>query len=141
MTRRRFRTVRRKGAHVVEFAITAPVVILCLVAMIQLSRASMVQNIVDQSAYEAARVGIVPGATDMEIMQAARRFLRAGGLAGGTVSVRRLATAGRAQVQVNIKVPRKRNAWGVVGRTKNHFITATCTLDHENGSLLLAERP
>ena len=57
----------RRGATVVEFAVTAPVVVLLFFTAYELARMNMVRHTVDIAAYEGARRAIVPGATVNDI--------------------------------------------------------------------------
>ncbi len=77
---------RRSGAVVVEFAITLPVMFLFFFAAIEFCRVAMIRHTVDHAAYEAARVGAVPGATNAKVEAKAREVLGQIGLRNVTLS-------------------------------------------------------
>src|SRR5690606_21432947 len=62
----------RRGAALVEFALTAPLLFFILFASLEFARANMLRNTVEMAAYEGARRGIVPGATAEDVRDAAR---------------------------------------------------------------------
>ena len=65
----------RLGATAVEFALTLPILFLLLFACYEMGRANMLAHATESAAYEAARVGIVPGVTPDEISNAAEYVL------------------------------------------------------------------
>ncbi len=71
---------RRRGATLVEFAVTLPIVFLLFFGMIELSRLFMLQHSADTAAYEGARNAIVPGAKPQDAVLAASELLRAAGI-------------------------------------------------------------
>ncbi len=72
----------------VEFAIVAPLLFLLFVAAFEFCRANMIRHTADNAVYEAARVGILPGATTDEVQLEARRILGSLGLTGVDVRVK-----------------------------------------------------
>ncbi len=80
--RRRASTRPRRGALVVEMAMTLPILLLILFGCYEFARANMMRHATQAAAYEGARVGIVPGATVKEVRDAARFVL-------GTVGVKK----------------------------------------------------
>ena len=64
--RRNKRRVRRDGAAVVEFAISASVLFLIIMGCVELCRMSMLRNLAQDACYEAARYSMVEGATTDE---------------------------------------------------------------------------
>ena len=77
----------RKGAVLVEFAVTLPISILVFFAAFEFCRAAMVRHTVDNAVYEAARRGILPGATAADVEDEANRVLATIGIAGAEVEV------------------------------------------------------
>lgn len=65
----------RRGATAVEFAIVAPILFLLVLGMIEFGRATMVQALLNQSAAEGCRVGIMEGATATDVQGRVRAYL------------------------------------------------------------------
>ncbi len=78
--RRRSQKRNRKGAVVVEMAVTLPVLFLILFACYEFGRANLIRHSAQGAAYEAARIAIVPGATAQEIQDTAEFFLSSCGV-------------------------------------------------------------
>ncbi len=76
---------RRRGATAVEFAITAPILLLFVFASFEFSRVMMLRNTVENAACEGARRGIVPGATALACEQSAQQLLDIVGVDNATV--------------------------------------------------------
>ncbi len=62
----------RKGAAAVEFAICVPILFLVTWGCVEMTRYNLVKNVANQSAFEAARIGVRPGATAQEVEDEAR---------------------------------------------------------------------
>jgi len=102
---KRFRS-DRKGALTVEFALVLPLLLLCLFAFFEISRASMIQHATEASAYEGARAGIVPGATEDEIRDKVAFVLNSVGVDDFTVNVEQNRSVGAfLRVRVTVEVP------------------------------------
>ena len=100
------RRPKRKGAVTVEFALVLPLLMLCLFAFFEISRASMIQHATEASAYEGARAGIVPGATEDEIRNQVAFVLNSVGVDTFTVDVEQnRPSGGRLNVRVTVTVP------------------------------------
>ncbi len=84
--RTRCRTGRR-GATAVEFAITAPVFFLFLLAAFEFGWLNVMRHTADNAAYEAARAAMVPGATAAEATAKANTILQIVGARGAKVSI------------------------------------------------------
>ena len=96
----------RVGAVAVEFALVLPLLFLCLFGFYELSRASMIRHTTESSAYEGARVGIVPGATDQAIRDQVAFVLSSVGVDDFTVDVEQNRGEGSRQtVLVRVNVP------------------------------------
>ena len=100
----------RFGATAVEFAMTLPLVFLFLFACYEMGRANMLVHATESAAYEAARVGIVPGAKPDEIRDAAEFVLASVGIRDFTIDVSpNVITNETEKVRVDIAVPFKTN--------------------------------
>ena len=100
----------RFGATAVEFAMTLPLLFLFLFACYEMGRANMLVHATESAAYEAARVGIVPGATPDEIRNAAEFILASVGVRDFTIDVSPdVITNETERVRVDIAVPFETN--------------------------------
>lgn len=66
----------RQGATVVEFAICVPMLFVVSLGCIELTRYNLVKNVANQAAFEAARMGVKPGATAQEVIDEATYQMR-----------------------------------------------------------------
>ncbi len=73
----------RRGGVTVEMALTVGLAFFFFFAALEFSRVAMIRHTVDHATYEAARIGVVPGATVAQIEAKARQVL-------GTAFMRRL---------------------------------------------------
>ena len=65
----RLRKRFRSGAVAVEFAITAGVAMLFFFGAFEFARVAMIRGTIDNAIYEGARVGIIPGATNADVVR------------------------------------------------------------------------
>jgi Flp pilus assembly protein TadG len=100
---------RRRGAVAVEMAMTIPVLLLIVFASYEFARANMIRHTVESAAYEGARRGILPGATEKEVKDGANHVLGSIGTRGATMVVDLGLTNPTDQVEVTIRVPLKAN--------------------------------
>src|SRR3954454_21923431 len=77
----------RVGAVAVEFAITAPVFFLFLLAAFEFGWLNVMRHTADNAAYEAARAAMVPGATAADATNKANGLLNIVGARGATVVI------------------------------------------------------
>lgn len=78
---------QRKGAVVVELALTLPLLFLMLFGAVELSHANMLLHTAEAAAYEGARQGILPGATAGDCRRAAREVLDIGRVRRASVRI------------------------------------------------------
>jgi Flp pilus assembly protein TadG len=122
----------RHGAAAVEFALTAPVFFLFLLAAFEFGWLNVIRHTADNAAYEAARTAMVPGATAAEARATANSLLRIIGTRGAKINVSP-STIGidTDEVTVDIDIPMKRNGLIVPRFTKSTTIRSTSTLRTE----------
>jgi Flp pilus assembly protein TadG len=100
----------RGGVVAVEFAITAPIFFLFLLAAFEFGWLNVLRHTADNAAYEAARTIIVPGATANEATVKAQALLNIVGARGATISITPASvTSSTTQVKVAIDVPMNKN--------------------------------
>ena len=96
----------RKGALTVEFALILPLLLLCMFAFYEISRAGMIRHATEASAYEGARAGIVPGATEEAIREKVTFVLSSVGVDNFTINVEQNRPFGSTRkVRVTVEVP------------------------------------
>ncbi len=126
------RLVNRRGATVVEFALVAPVFFVLLVTSFEFSRLNVIRHTADNAAYEAARVGMVPGATATEAINEANRILNIAGTRGAQVSVNpAVLTPNTQQITVTVDVPMDQNGWITPKFTAGRTMRSESTLKAE----------
>ncbi len=100
----------RRGAVIVEFALTVPVFLLFLMASFEFGWLNVIRHTADNAAYEAARAAIVPGATTAEATAKANSILNIVGARGAKVTITpAVLTTDTDQVTVAIDIPMKAN--------------------------------
>jgi Flp pilus assembly protein TadG len=98
--------LRRQGAVAVEFAMVLPLLLLALFAFFEISRASMIQHATEAAAYEGARAGIIPGATQQEVENQVAVVLSSVGVSDFTVNVEQNVPVGDdLKIRVTVNVP------------------------------------
>lgn len=68
---------RRRGAAVVEFAVVVPIFVLFVFGLIEYGRMVMVQQILTNASREAARVAVLEGSTERDVIDAAVTYCAA----------------------------------------------------------------
>ena len=77
----------RQAAVATEFAVTLPILIVFVFGAIEFGMANMMIHTAEAAAYEAARVGMTPGATATEVIQTANDILATARISHSTVAV------------------------------------------------------
>jgi len=126
------RRCRRRGAVLVEFALVGTLFFMLCLTAVEFARFSMIHHLVDNGAYEAARAGIVPGATAADVQNTALDYLAHGFVNGTTVVVNpAVIDEDTPEVTVTVSVPFNENSWGVPQYFTGVTVTATATLRAE----------
>jgi Flp pilus assembly protein TadG len=135
--KRRFASARR-GAYSVEFAICATVLFSTIFASIELARYLFVRQAIDQAAYEAARTGVIAGATAAQVRAKATQLLAAQGITVSSVSVTPSTfTATTTEIAVEITCNYAANTWVPPSFLPGTNIVTRTVLDHENQAYLV----
>ena len=122
----------RKGATAVEFAITAPVFFLFLLAAFEFGWLNVMRHTADNAAYEAARTAMVPGATVAVARAKADKLLNIVGARGAQVTVTPpVLTSDTNQVTVAIAIPMNRNGLIVPRFSSKTILQSSSTLRTE----------
>lgn len=119
----------RRGATMVEFALTFPIVMLFFWASIEFARASILQHAIDNAAYEACRSVIVPGGTVAEATAAANQVLSTFSISGATVTVSpNPITEATSQVTCQVSAPASSSMWGTPRFFSGKTLSSSATL-------------
>jgi Flp pilus assembly protein TadG len=122
----------RRGAVVVEFAMTAGLLFMILFASIEFMRVNTIVNSTENAAYEGARAAIVPGSKVKDAKDAARGMLRAIGVRGAKIDVQpNPLQPDSPEVTVTIDVPLDNNSFITPRYFLGKTLTKTCTLTRE----------
>jgi Flp pilus assembly protein TadG len=106
--------IRRRGAAVVEFAVTAPVLFAIMFGMIETGRGLMVKQLLANAARDGARSAILEGATVEEVQKTVLGYLGGSRVDGATVTVlpNPLTLAqGGDPVSVTVSIPFNDVSW------------------------------
>lgn len=123
---------QRRGAALVEFALTVPIFFLFLLAAFEFGWLNVVRHTADNAAYEAARTAMVPGATVAEAAAKANSILNVVGARSATITVTpNPITTATTQVKVEIDLPMNRNALVVPKFTGATVLHSESTLKTE----------
>lgn len=101
---------KRRGALAVELALCLPLLLLFLFGCYEIARANMISHAAESAAYEAARVGILPGTSEDKIRDAADFILSSVGVSDFDVEITpTVITSQTPLVKVEITVPYRAN--------------------------------
>lgn len=97
---------KRRGAVMVEMAITSSLLFLFFFAALEFCRVSMIRHSVELALYEGGRRGIVPGATAAAVQTSARNVLNRIAITGATIDVTPAVIQNSTrEVTVRIRLP------------------------------------
>ncbi len=77
----------RRGAAAVEFAIIAPLFFLLILGMVEIGRAVMVQQIITNASREGARLAVLPGENNANVINRVNDILNDSGISGATTVI------------------------------------------------------
>ena len=123
---------QRSGALTVEMAMTLPIFFMILFGCYEICHANMLQHAAESAAYEAARAGIVPGASETRCKNSATLVLRSMGIRKFdiTVSPSKIQTT-TPTVEVEVRVPMTGNTTFATFFFKDHVFRGRCELVRE----------
>lgn len=132
-------TVRaRRGAYAVEFALCATVFFTSVFGCFELARYVYVRQAIDQTAYEAARTGVISGASSAEVEARAQSLLAAYGVTVVSLEVLpQTIDENTREISVTITCDFAQNSWLVGHYVSDEPMVARVTLDHENQAYLV----
>ena len=122
----------RRGALTVEVAICLPILLMFLFACYEIAHANMLLHATESAAYEAARVGIVPGARRDKIESAAAAILNTVGIQDFSIKLTpNVITPDTPKVKVEVAVPFRRNTVSPQFFIKDPTFRGQCELTRE----------
>ncbi|HJS06582.1 MAG TPA: TadE family protein [Pirellulales bacterium] len=122
----------RRGAALVEFALTASLLFLIVLTAVEFMRVNTIVNTSENAAYEGARTGIVPGATAADAIAAAQSTLNVIGTRNAVVSVEpETITSDTEEITVTVQVPLDDNSFIAPRFFLGKTLTKACTLSRE----------
>jgi Flp pilus assembly protein TadG len=122
----------RAGAVAVEFAITAPIFFLFLLAAFEFGWLNVIRHTADNAVYEAARAAMVPGATADDATAKANAILNVVGTRGAKVSVTPATiTNSTPEITVAVDIPMASNGLIVARFTGKTVLHSESTLRTE----------
>jgi Flp pilus assembly protein TadG len=109
-----------------------------LLGGLEFSRFMYARHSVEQAAYEAARVGIVPGKTPADVRAKVSQILNATGVRNATITVTPSTfDSSTATVSVSVRCSYADNSWLKPMFLDKTDLYAEITLDHENKAYLV----
>ena len=115
---------RERGAATVEFAVTLPLLFLMFFSALEFGRMQTIRHTVENAAYEGARQGVIPGATDQQIHTSANAVLDAIQTRNGEVTVSQSTEV----VSVTVRAPFRDQSWFSPLYFRNTDLVSTVTL-------------
>jgi hypothetical protein len=100
--------------------------------MIEFSRLNIIRHAADNASYEAARVGVVPGATVADVEAIAQQHLDTLNVTTSTITVTPdPLTSAADEVTVSVSIPVAENSWMVPKYSNGMTIQSSTTLGTE----------
>jgi Flp pilus assembly protein TadG len=131
----RWRRRKRGGVTVVEFAVTAPVLLLFFLSAFEFCRVAMIRHTVDNAVYEGCREAIIPGGTAEDARRKAQEILATLAVDHATITVSPAAiNDDTTEVTVTVDVPMDSNTFVPPQFTGGSRIERTLTMQREGSS-------
>jgi Flp pilus assembly protein TadG len=122
----------RNGAAAVEFALTAPIFFVFLLASFEFGWMNVLRHSADNAAYEGARAAMVPGATATDAKNKANTILNVVNAKGATVKITPATlSASTKEVTVEVDIPMSKNGLIVPRFSKKSVLHSESTLRTE----------
>ena len=123
----------RSGAAALEFAVTAPTLLIVIFTCFEFARLAMMTSLAESAAYEGCRFAVVEGATTEDAVNEANRILSRLGTQNATVTVNGGVgiTPTDQEITMTISIPMEDNAFLLSSFFKDKSIVAEITLGTE----------
>ncbi|MBW3543222.1 MAG: pilus assembly protein [Planctomycetes bacterium] len=130
--RRHLKAPARRGAVVVEMALALPLLFLLLFAGIEFSHTNVMRSTAENAAYEGARRGIVPGATNDDVRQTVQSILNIVNVKNAAITIEPAPLLPESEyVEVTIEIPMDSNGWIAANFMKGKTLRRSCRLARE----------
>ena len=116
-----------RGATTVELAVTLPILFLLFFTALEFGRMQTVRHSVHNAAYEGARRGVIPGASDRQIRLSAGAVLDSVKARKGDIAI----DQDEDFITVTVSVPFKDQAWFAPLYFRNVDLRSTVTLSKD----------
>ena len=108
----KLRRSQRRGTTTVEMAFAAPILFLVVFSTVEFWQINTYRNMATEAAYEAARLGVLPGVTAQQIEDRALDAMNKVGATGTFVTVEPATIEiDTEEVTVTVNVPVADNGW------------------------------
>ena len=122
----------RTGTSAVEFAFAGPALLLIIFFSFEFARMSIIRNLAQDAAYEAARYSMVEGSTESEAIERANEVLNLMGARGAEITINDGAgILDGDTVKVHVSVSMYENAFVIPLLYSGRFINAEMELRSE----------
>lgn len=98
---------RRSGTAIVEFAFVVPIIFTLVLGLLEWGRFETLRQASSTAAFNAARLGTIPGATSTDMQQRAEEVLDTYLVQGAIVS----SAVTPDSVTVTVQIPMNQNLW------------------------------
>ncbi len=133
-TNRSTRRSNRTGAAAVEFALCVPLLFAVALGCIEMTRYNLVKNVANQAAFEAARIGVKPGATAQEVIDEAKYQMKYV-CDNCTVNVTpTVITSATDEITVVVQVDIRQQGWVTPQFFDDPILEASFTIQRDNVS-------
>ncbi len=122
----------RRGATAVEFAICVPMLFVVALGCIEMTRYNLVKNVASQAAFEAARIGVKPGATAQEVIDEAMFQMRYVCNDCSVVVTPSVITSNTDRITVEIQVDIREQGWLTPQYFHDPILEAAFTIRRDN---------
>lgn len=123
---------RRTGAAAVEFAISVPILFLVAWGCVEITRYNLVKNVVTQAAFEAARIGVKPGATVQEVIDEAKSQMRFVCMSCNVDVIPTEITPSTDKITVTIQVDVREQGWVAPRYFDDPILVGSFTIRRDN---------
>lgn len=118
----------RTGAATVEFAFVAPIVLVLFFGLIEMMTCNTAIHAMNHAAYEGARQGMLPGATEEKVRTRAQQLVQRLGYEQLNVTVEPSNLQDANEVTVTVKLSANEVGLATSYFVKNNELTQTVTL-------------
>ena len=125
-------STNRHGVLSVELSLTLPLLFMILMASVEFGRMNTLRHTLDNAAYEAARAGIVPGATADRVEAKARSIMAIVSARGVDVTIEpAVITEETEELRVTIELSPAENGYLAPRFFRGRTLVSSCLMRRE----------